>query len=79
MTPREELIELIEAYAAAAKSDNNLLKTLISTRLGGWLKEVDIVKPVAVPEEIQRQVEEQLPKTPARKTTTRRTRKPKEA
>lgn len=79
MTPREELIELIEAYAAAAKADNNLLKTLISTRLGGWLKEVDIVKPVAVPEEIQKQVEAQLPKTPTKKTTTRRTRTPKEA
>ena len=78
-TPREELIELIEAYAAATKADNKLLKGLMSKQLGAFLKSVDIVKPVAVPQEIQKAVEAQLPPTPAKKSPARRTRKPKEA
>ena len=78
-TPREELVELVEAYAAATKSDNKLLKGLMSQRLGAFLQSVDIVKPVAVPEEIQKAVEAQLPPTPAKKPPTRRTRKPKDA
>ena len=78
-TPREELVELIEAYAAATKADNKLLKGLISQKLGAFLQTVDIVKPVAVPEEIQKAVEAQLPATPAKKLPARRTRKPKEA
>ena len=78
-TPREELVELIEAYAAATKADNKLLKGLISQKLGAFLQTVDIVKPVAVPEEIQKAVEAQLPPTPAKKAPARRTRKPKEA
>ena len=78
-TPREELVELIEAYAAATKADNKLLKGLISQKLGAFLQTVDIVKPVAVPEEIQKAVEAQLPATPAKKPPARRTRKPKEA
>ena len=74
MSPREELIELIEAYAAATKADNKLLKGFASKHLGGFLQSVDIVKPIDVPEEIQKQVKTQLPKAPAR-----RTRKTKEA
>lgn len=75
MSPREELIELIEAYAQATKTDNKLLKGLASKHLGTFLQSVDIVKPIAVPEEIQKQVEAQLPKKPP----TRRARKTKEA
>lgn len=63
-TPREELIELVEAYAAAKKSENQLLINVISQRLGGFLQGVDIVKPVAVPDEIKEAVK---PK-PARRT-----------
>ena len=77
-TPREELVELIEAYAAAYKTENKLLKQLISQKLGGFLQSVDIVKPVAVPEEIQKAVEAQLPQ-PKKKPATRRTRTPKES
>ena len=73
-TPREELVELIEAYAAATKSDNKLLKGVMSQRLGSFLQSVDIVKPVEVPEELKKAVEPQLPKKPA---TRRSTRKPK--
>ena len=79
-TPREELVELVEAYAAATKADNKLLKGLMSQRLGSFLQSVDIVKPVAVPQEIQQAVEAQLPavKTPAKKPAARRTRRTKE-
>ena len=77
-TPREELVELVEAYAAATKSDNKLLKGLMSQRLGAFLQSVDIVKPVPVPEEMQKAVEAQLPKTPTKKTPARRTRRTKE-
>ena len=73
-TPREELVELIEAYAAATKSDNKLLKGVMSQRLGSFLQSVDIVKPVEVPEELKKAVEPQLPKKPA---TRRSPRKPK--
>ena len=74
-TPREDLIELIEAYAAATKADNKLLKGLISQKLGAFLQTVDIVKPVEVPEELKKAVEPQLPKKPATRRST--TRKPK--
>ncbi len=80
-TPREDLVELIEAYAAATKADNKLLKGLISQKLGAFLQSVDIVKPVAVPEEVQQAVEAQLPavKAPAKKPASRRTRRTKES
>ncbi|WP_186525296.1 hypothetical protein [Synechococcus sp. SYN20] len=65
MAPREELIELVEAYAAAKKTDNKLLIGMASKALGAFLKSVDIVKPVDVPEEIKQAVEVQLPKKPA--------------
>lgn len=73
-TPREDLVELIEAYAAAAKADNKLLKGLISQKLGAFLQSVDIVKPVAVPEELKKAVEPQLPpkKPAARRSSTRK-------
>ena len=73
-TPREELVELIEAYAAATKADNKLLKGLASKALGSFLQSIDIVKPVDVPEELKKAVEPQLPKKP---TPRRSTRKPK--
>lgn len=73
-TPREDLVELIEAYAAATKTENKLLKGLMSQRLGSFLQSIDIVKPVDVPEELKKAVEPLLPKKPA---TRRSTRKPK--
>jgi len=78
-TPREELVELIECYAAAVKADNKILKGLASKHLGAFLQSVDIVKPVAVPQELQQQVDAQLPQVPAKKPPARRARKPKEA
>ena len=77
-SPREELVEFIEMYAAAVKSDNKLLKGLASQKLGAFLQSVDIVKPVAVPEDIQKAVEAQLPPTPAKKAPARRSRRTKE-
>ena len=56
-TPREDLVELIEAYAAATKTENKLLKGLMSQRLGSFLQSIDIVKPVDVPEELKKAVE----------------------
>lgn len=79
-TPREELVEFVEMYAAAVKSDNKLLKGLASQKLGAFLQSVDIVKPVAVPQDIQKAVEAQLPpvKEPAKKAPARRSRRTKE-
>ena len=50
---REELVELIEAYAAAQVSGNARLKILMVEELKKWLAEHDIVGPVDVPEEVK--------------------------
>ena len=52
MAPREELLELIEAYADAKVSSNRKLQTLAAAALASWLKGHDIVTPVDVPEEL---------------------------
>ena len=71
-TPKEELVEFIESYAAAKKSDNPMLMRLASAALGNFLQSIDVVKEIAVPEDLKKQVEAQLPKTaPAKKTTSR--------
>ncbi len=61
-TPKEELVEFIEAYAAAKKADNPMLLRLASAALGNFLQSIDVVKEIAVPEDLKRQVEAQLPK-----------------
>lgn len=70
-TPKEELVEYIECYAAAKKADNPMLTRLASAALGSYLQSIDVVKEIAVPEDLKKQVEAQLPKT---KPTTSRSR-----
>ena len=73
-TPREELIELVEAYAAAKKSENKILIQMATARMGAFIQSVDIVKPIEVPEELKKAVEPQLPpkKPVARRSSTRK-------
>lgn len=52
MAPRDELLELIEAYADAKVSENRKLQQLAVTALSEWLKRHDIVAPVDVPAEL---------------------------
>ena len=52
MTPRDQLIELIEAYAAAQVSENQKLKMMMTLELKEWLEKHDIVAPVAAPDEV---------------------------
>ena len=52
MAPREQLLELIEAYADAKVSENRKLQLLAAGALAEWLKRHDIVAPVDVPEEL---------------------------
>lgn len=56
MTPRDELLDLIEAYADAKVSGNRRLRQLITTELSLWLQKHDVVSSVAVPDEIKEQV-----------------------
>jgi len=67
--PKEELVEFIEAYAAAKKADNPMLMRLASAALGNFLQSIDIVKDVPVPEDLKKQVEAQLPKTASKSPT----------
>lgn len=69
-TPKEELVEFVEAYAAAKKADNPMLMRLASAALGNFLQQIDVVKAIAVPEDLKKQVKAQLPKT-SRKTPTK--------
>jgi hypothetical protein len=69
-TPKEELVEFVEAYAAAKKADNPMLMRLASAALGNFLQQIDVVKEIPVPEDLKKQVVAQLPKT-SRKTPTR--------
>lgn len=70
MSPREDLLERIETYADAKVSGSDRLIALASRHLAQLLREVDIVAPVAVPEQMKQQVEAQLP--PVKKTTRKR-------
>lgn len=51
-SPKEQLVELIDAYAAAKASNNNYLATHMSKTLGEFLNSIDVVAPVEVPEEL---------------------------
>lgn len=64
MTPREQLLERIETYADAKVSGSPRLIKLASTHLAAYLREIDVVAPVEVPEEIKTS----LPKVSKRKT-----------
>lgn len=44
MEPKKVLIELIEAYAAAVKSDNETLRRMATEALSNFLQSVDVVK-----------------------------------
>lgn len=67
--PKEELVEFIEAYAAAKKTDNPMLMRLASAALGNFLQSIDVVKDVPVPEDLKKQVKAQLPKTASKSPT----------
>ena len=56
MSTRQELLELIEAYADAKVSANAKLQQLAAVALGDWIKAHDIVSPVDVPQEVLDQV-----------------------
>ena len=64
MTPRDELLERIETYADSKVSGSSRLIKLAGNHLASYLKEVDIVAPVEVPEEVKTS----LPKVTKRKT-----------
>ena len=52
MTPRAQLLELIEAYADAKVSGNAKLQELSARELAGWIERHDIVAPVSIPQEL---------------------------
>lgn len=52
MSFREELIELIEAYAVAQSSGSRKLQSMMVEELKSWLDVHDIVGPVDVPDEV---------------------------
>ena len=56
MGPKEKLVELIEAYAAAQVSKNEKLQMMMTLELKKWLSEHDVVAPVEVPEEVKQAV-----------------------
>jgi len=53
-TPREELIEAIEAYATSKTTDDACLKRLAMVHLATVLKRVDIVAPVKAPPAVEK-------------------------
>jgi len=65
MAPRDELVQLIEAYADAKVSGNQILRNMIGERLGQWLSKHDIVAPVAVPAEVKAAIDSAVGKTEA--------------
>ncbi len=80
-TPRQQLIEAIEAYAASKAQDDVCLQRLATIHLATTLKKVDIVAPIPTPQ--AEAIKAQLPpvppqeekKPPAKKKPT--TRKPR--
>jgi len=49
-TPRQELLEAIEAYATSKTTDDSLLQKLAMINLAQTLKRFDIVAPVPAPQ-----------------------------
>ncbi len=60
MTPRDQLMLLIEAYADAKATDNAYLQGLMAKQVSGFLQTHDIVSPVSVPPEVERQISDSL-------------------
>lgn len=60
MTPRDQLMLLIEAYADAKTTDNTYLQGLMAKQVSSFLQRHDIIAPVEVPRELQQQVDEML-------------------
>lgn len=60
MTPREQLMLLIEAYADAKTTDNAYLQGLMAKQVSGFLQTHDIVSPVELPKEIEEQLASSL-------------------
>ena len=85
-TPRQQLIEAIEAYAASKSQDDLCLQRLATIHLATTLKKVDIVSPVPAPQAAAMQAQlppvpktEESKKTAAKKAPTKKasTRKPR--
>ena len=60
MTPREQLMLLIEAYADAKTTDNAYLQGFMAKQVSGFLQTHDIVSPVELPKEIEEQLASSL-------------------
>ena len=83
-TPRQELLEAIEAYATSKTTDDSLLQKLAMVNLAQTLKKFDIVAPVPAPQAAAIQAKlPPLPEkpTPAKKPAAKKpaTRKPSTA
>lgn len=88
-TPRQQLIEAIEAYAASKAQDDLCLQRLATIHLATTLKKVDIVSPVPAPQAAAMKAQlppvppapakEEPKKAPAKKTPAKKpsTRKPR--
>ena len=57
MTPRDQLMLLIEAYADAKTTDNTYLQGLMAKQVSSFLSRHDIIAPVELPPEMRQQVE----------------------
>ena len=68
-TPKQELLEAIEAYGAAKTTDDALLGQLAMVHLARLLRKYDVVAPVPAPQAaaIQAQLPEVPEKPPAKK------------
>ena len=64
-TPRQELLEAIEAYATSKTTDDQLLQKLAMVNLAQTLKKFGIVAPVPAPTAAA--VQAQLPPLPEKK------------
>ena len=56
MTPREQLMLLIEAYADARATDNTYLQGLMAKQVSAFLQTHDIIAPVKLPEELEKSI-----------------------
>lgn len=82
-TPRQDLLEAIEAYAASKSVDDKLLQKLAMVNLAQTLKKYDILAPVPNPpapiveaaeKALELKKEEATKKTPTRKPAARKPR-----
>lgn len=64
-TPRQELLEAIETYAASKAQEDKLLQRLAMVHLATVLKKVDIIAPIPAPQ--AEAIKAQLPAVPPAK------------